>query len=359
MTDMFIPGPTEVLPEVLAAMTHKQIGHRTQAMRDLVLSVTPKLRRLLGTEGDVFLASCSATGMLEATLMNLAQKRVLCLDNGAWSQMWGEIGRCLGLEVDVLAVEWGRAHDPQDVKKALATGKYDVLTATWCETSTGALNPIREIARIGREHDVMVCVDSVSALATTECKVDEWGIDVCVAGIQKAMALPPGFSVASVSARALAYSAKKKHRGYYNDFHRFKVNADKNETPSTPSTAHIFALDFQMTRMLSEGLSQRYARHAAMAKYVQDWARSRLAIFTDPGCLSPGVSCILNDKGIDLPRFLAAIERRGKQVGDGYAKLKPTTFRIGHFGDHTLKDCEVLCAVMDEALAEVRGRVAV
>lgn len=359
MTDMFIPGPTEVLPEVLAAMTHKQIGHRTQAMRDLVASVTPKLRQLLGTRGDVFLASCSATGMLEATLMNLARKRVLCLENGAWSQMWSEVGRCLGLDVDVLAVDWGKAHDPQDVRKALSTGKYDVLTATWCETSTGALNPIAEIARVAREHEVMTCVDSVSALATTECKVDEWGIDVCVAGVQKAMALPPGFSIASVSTRALEYSSKKTHRGYYNDFHRFKANADKNETPSTPSTAHVFALDFQMTRMLSEGLPQRYARHAAMAKCVQDWARSRLSIFTDPTCLSPGVSCIRNDKGIDLPRFLAAIERRGKQVGDGYAKLKPTTFRIGHFGDHTLKDCEILCAVMDEALAEVRAKVSV
>lgn len=352
MTDMFIPGPTEVLPDVLSAMTHPQIGHRTQAMRDLVNRVTPKLRELLGTRGDVFLASCSATGMLEATLMNLAQKRVLCLDNGAWAQMWGEVARCLGLEVDVLAVEWGKAHDPQEVKKALATGRYDVLTATWCETSTGALNPIADIARVAREYDVMICVDSVSALATTECKVDEWGIDVCVAGVQKAMALPPGFAIASVSARALAYSAKKKYRGYYNDFHRFKANADKSETPSTPSTAHIFALDYQMTRMLKEGLEQRYARHAAMAQCIQDWARSRLSLFTDAGCLAPGVSCIANDRGIDLPKFLAAVERRGKQLGDGYAKLKPTTFRIGHFGDHTLKDCQDLCAVMDEALNE-------
>jgi aspartate aminotransferase-like enzyme len=292
--------------------------------------------------------------MLEATLMNLAQKRVLCLENGAWAQMWGEVARCLGLEVDVLAVDWGKAHDPAAVKRALATGKYDVITATWCETSTGALNPIPEIARVAREFDVMMCVDSVSALATTECKVDEWGIDVCVAGVQKAMALPPGFAIASVSARALAYSAKKKHRGYYNDFHRFKANADRNETPSTPSTAHIFALDYQMSRMLKEGLPQRYARHAAMAKCIQDWARDRLAIFTDASCLAPGVSCILNNRGIDLTKFLAAVEKRGKQLGDGYAKLKPTTFRIGHFGDHTLKDCEELCAVMDEALREQR-----
>ena len=354
MTDMFIPGPTEVLPDVLAAMTHPQIGHRTQAMRDLVKSVTPKLRQLLGTKGDVYLASCSATGMLEATLMNLVQKRVLCLENGAWSQMWGELGKSLGLEVDMLSVDWGKAHDPQDVRNALKSGKYDVITCTWCETSTGALNPIAELAKAAREFDVMLCVDSVSALATTECKVDEWGIDVCVAGVQKAMALPPGFSITSVSQRALDYSKKKTFRGYYNDFHRFKANADKNETPSTPSTAHIFALDYQMSRMLKEGLANRYARHAQMAKIVHDWANSRLAIFTDASCRSPGVSCILNDKGIDLPKFLAAIERRGKQVGDGYAKLKPTTFRIGHFGDHGVKDCEVLCAVMDEALAEQR-----
>jgi aspartate aminotransferase-like enzyme len=358
MTDMFIPGPTEVLPQVLAAMTHPQIGHRTQAMRDLVASVTPKLRTLLGAKGDVFLASCSATGMLEATLMNLASKRVLCLDNGSWSQMWGEIGVTLGLSVDRLEVPWGKAHDPDDVKKALATGKYDVVTCTWCETSTGALNPLPAIADVVRQFEgVMFCVDAVSALAATECRFDEWGIDVCVAGIQKAMALPPGFSIAAVSERALAVAKAKPHRGYYNDFLRFKANADKNETPSTPSTAHIFALDHQMTRMLDEGLANRFARHAAMATMIQDWARSRLSIFTDESCLSPGVSCIASSRAggsIDLPRFVAAVERRGKQLGDGYAKLKSTTFRIGHFGDHQVTDCEALCAVMDEALREQR-----
>ncbi len=351
MVKIFIPGPTQVRPEVLQALTAPQIGHRTEDMRRLVRSIKPNLKALFGTTGDVFLSTSSATGVMEGALRNLVKKKVLCLDCGAWSQKMGDIAEDNGIPVDRQVVPWGKPSDPVDLEKRLSTGAYDVVTAVWCETSTGVLNPIAELARVVRKFDdVMFVVDAVSALAGIECENDKLGIDVCLAGTQKCLAMPPGLAVFTVSERAMKRAATVKHRGHYIDFITFKKNGDKDETPATPTTPHFFALDFQLKRIAVEGMANRAARHRAMADLAKAWASEKLGLFADAAHRSPTVTCVAVPEKFDQKAFHARVLERGFFLGDGYGKIKDTTFRIGHMGDHSVDDLKALLAAMTASL---------
>lgn len=348
---VFIPGPTEVSPEVLAAMSHPQIGHRTQELRDLVRSIMPGLKRLFGTKGYVFLCTSSATGALEASLRNTVKKKLLCIDNGAWSQKWGDMAELNGVPHERMVLPWGKAPDPDAIRKVLQKGGFDAVCMVWCETSTGALADLPAIAKVVREFpDVFLLVDAVSALAGIEIDVDALGIDVCIAGSQKCLAMPPGLALMSASDRAIARAATIPHRGLYIDFLSSKANADKDETPSTPTTAHFWALDVALKRIHAEGMAARARRHVEMADLTRSFAREYLGIFTDPGSLSPTVTCIENKRGVDLKQFHAKVKQRGFQLGDGYGKIKDTTFRVGHFGEHTVPVVKALIEAMIAAL---------
>ncbi len=347
---LFIPGPTEVHPDVFAAMTHPQIGHRTPPLHDLVARVTPKLRRLFGTAGDAFTSTSSASAVLEATVRNLVRKRALALVCGEWSERWAVMAERNGVAVDRLSVPLGRVHDPADVSKALADGRYDAVLMVWCETSTGVLEPLADLVAAVRAHDdVMVCVDAVSALGGVELDVDRLGVDVCVAGVQKAMAMPPGLAVFTVSERALARARTIDARGYFVDFVAFHENLARDETPTTPSTAHLYALDVALDRIETEGMPARAARHRAMSERCREWAADRFGLFGDPAAASPTVTCLSNPDGVDLAGFLAAVRSRGYWLGGGFGELKGRTFRVGHMGEHTLDDVEALLAAMDDA----------
>ena len=194
----FLPGPTEVHPEVLAAQVHPMIGHRGKAMVDLMADLQPGLRRLFRTERPVYIAPSSATGLMEAAVRNCALARVLALVNGAFSERFRQIAASNGLEVDTLEIPWGLAHSPYQVAQALDANSYDAVTVVHSETSTGALNPIGEIARVVHEAgDVVVLVDSVTGLAGAPVESDEWKLDFVLTGSQKALALPPGWLVDS------------------------------------------------------------------------------------------------------------------------------------------------------------------
>ena len=348
---IFIPGPTEVHPDVFAAMTHPQIGHRTPAFHDLAERVTPKLARLFGTTGAAYCSTSSASAVLEATLRNLCRKKVLALVCGEWSSRWATMCEQNGVVVDRLEVPLGHAHDPDEVAAALARGGYDLCTLAWCETSTGVLAPLEGLAAaVRRFDDVLLCVDAVSALGAVEVDVDRLGIDVCVAGVQKALAMPPGLAVFTVSERAHARAASIENRGYYVDFVAFRDNLSRCETPTTPSTAHLRALDVTLDRIELEGMANRAARHRAMAKRVQAWAVEQFNLFPDAAISSPSVTCVANGDRVDLAAFHAAVRERGFTLGAGFGPLSDSTFRIGHMGEHTLADVEELIEAMDDAI---------
>jgi aspartate aminotransferase-like enzyme len=349
---LFIPGPTEVREEILQAMATPMIGHRSTAYAELQGSVESKLKRLLNTEGRVFLFTSSSTGVMEGAIRNCVAVKVLNTLNGEFSRRWHEIAKSCGVAADTLEVEPGQAITPELVDAALAAGGYDAVCLTYNETSTGILSPVPEIARLVRRKypDVLILVDAVSCMAGVEIRADDWGLDVCLAGVQKCFALPPGLAVASVSARAMERAKTIPYRGYYFDFIENEKFAVKNNTPATPSISHLYALDKQMDDMFAEGLEARYARHLAMAEHCRAWGSKHFALYGDERFLSPTVTHVTNTTGFDFSALNKELGKRGAQISDGYGPFKGKTFRIGHMGDLTLADCQWLTGEIDNIL---------
>lgn len=353
---LFIPGPTHVLDETLQAMTHYPIGHRGQAYKDLHFEVVAGIQKVLFTGQTILLSTSSATGLMEASVRNLVQKRAANFTCGAFSERWAEITEICGLPQDTFSVEWGKPNQPDQVRETLATGKYDVVTVVHNETSTGVTNPIADIARVVREFpDVLLCVDSVSGMAGLPFYFDEWGVDVVFASVQKAWALPPGFAVMAISDRALmrAESTIASQKGYYFDLPLMAKSGAKGQTPITPSLPHMFGLQSQLKRILAETVESRFDRHRQMADRTRKWGRSKFGLFAEAGYESDTVTCFGNKAQIDLGKLVQLAGNQGFVISGGYGNLKGKTFRIGHMGEHRMVDIEELLTVLDGITTEL------
>ncbi|HUF50342.1 MAG TPA: alanine--glyoxylate aminotransferase family protein [Longimicrobiales bacterium] len=348
----FLPGPTEVRREVLEAMTQPMIGHRVREMEDLMAHLQPRLRSIFRTSRPVYVCASSATGLMEGAVRNGARRRVLSLVNGAFSQRFFQIARASGLHADPLEVEWGGGHTADMLEHALARGIYDAVTVVHSETSTGALNPIAELAQVTREAgDVVLLVDSVSGVCGADMRADEWGLDFVLTGSQKSFALPPGLSFGVARANILERAASKKDRGIYFDFIEFEKNIQKNQTPNTPAVSLLYALKTQLDFIEEETIDGRIARHMQMAQRVWDWcAELGLRILAAPEFRSPTVTTIYCPAGWTGPQLVAAVQQRGYNIATGYGRMKDETFRIGHMGDHTVAGVAGLLDVLTTVL---------
>ena len=358
----FLPGPTEVEPATLAMMTQPVIGHRSEDIQRLIGALQPGLKHLFGTDRPVYISTSSGTGMMEAAVTNLSRKRVLCLVCGAFSQRSYDIAEAFGRPADRLAVEWGEAHLATDLREVLAADpeRYDLVTVVHSETSTGALNPLRDIATVVREFDdILLSVDAVSSLAGAPLRMDEWDLDFVLTGAQKALALPPGIALAAASERALARAREVEGRGFYFDLLKFEKQIERNMTPSTPAVSLMFALLRQLEHIAEEGLEARWQRHQQMADKTHLWV-ARIAgqtaehyeVLAPPGYRSPTVTAVRlpDPENLSGPQVAARLRERGWVIAPGYGKLKQATIRIGHMGDHTVGQLDGLLAELSEVL---------
>ena len=222
---------------------------------------------------------------MEAAIRNLVQRRVLICMCGAFSDKWLDVARRCGKEAEPLQVEWGKHIEASAVEEKLATGKFDAVTLIHNETSTGVMNPLANICAVVRRYpDVALIVDTVSSFSAVAIAMDELGIDVMLTGSQKALALPPGFSLFSVSEKGFARAAEQKDRGYYFDFLEFKKQQEAGMTPTTPSIAHVHALQSKLDEIFAEGFADRHARHARTNRLVHEWVRARdFGFFAEEG----------------------------------------------------------------------------
>lgn len=350
---LFIPGPTHVDDEILEAMAVPMIGHRDSLYSDLHGEVINKLKKFLGTNDHIYLSTSSSTGMMEGAIRNLIHKKVLMTDCGAFSKRWAEIAELNGKEIEVIKVEMGQATTPDLVDEYLSKGGFEAVCITHNETSTGVLNPLQEISALVKDKypDVLVCVDAVSSMAGTEIKVNDWNLDVVLAGTQKAFALPPGLCVVTVSERALEKSISVKDKGYYFSFEALEKKAVKDQTPATPAISLINALNVQMDRIFAEGIENRFKRHLDMADHVRGWTRKNFALYSDENYLSPTVTNVHNTREIDVVALNGELAKRGAMLSNGYGALKGKCFRIAHMGDLQLADVQWLTDQIDDILS--------
>ncbi len=392
---LFIPGPIDVSEDVLAQMANQVISHRGSEASALQEAITEKLQDLFYTKNNILLSTSSGSGLMEGSIRSCTLKSC-----GSFGDRWYKMGVLNGVPADLFKVELGKAIEPEMVDKVLSTNKYDTVMVTHNETSTGIANPIKEIGEVIKKYDdivycvdavssaggikievdesnidicltsvqkalglppgmslctfseIVYCVDAVSSAGGIKIEVDESNIDICLTSVQKALGLPPGMSLCTFSEKAKKRAEKVPNRGYYFDLLAiYEYIQNKNyQYPSTPSLSHMFALNFQLEKILKEGLDNRFRRHEEMANLVRKWAQEHFQIFTDVNYLSNTLTVIENTQGISVSNLNEKLQERGFLIANGYGDLKEKTFRISHMGDYTVQDVNELLININEIL---------
>ncbi len=342
---LFIPGPVDVDPDVLQRLATPQIAHRSKTATELQKRISEKLQQLMYTKNTIILSTSSGSGIMEMSIRSCTKKRVAVFSVGAFGDRWYQMAVSNNVPADIFRPEPGKAVRPEMVDEVLRTGKYDTVTITHNETSSGIMNPVKAIGDVIKQYpDVVYLVDAVSSLGGAKIEVDKCGIDVCLASTQKCLGLPPGLSVASISDKAVERAKTIEYRGFYLDLINVVSRVQKDyQYPATPSTPLMWALDYQLDRILyKEGLENRFMRHEHLAKIVQAWAMKHFKLFAEEDYLSHTVTTILNTKGYSVSDLNKELMNRGYMISNGYGAFKEKAFRIAHMAERTEKDLQAL-----------------
>ena len=348
----FLAGPTYVLQRVREAQLRPPVAHRSAEFRTAYDRIAAALQRIFRTTAPVVTATGSATLLMEAAVVSTVKERALHLVNGAFAQRFHAISRSHGLESDQVVVPMGQVIDPDLLRQALRRRRYDAVTLVHSETSSGALNPLPELAGVVHEEsDALLVVDAVSSLGGVPLEMDAWGLDVVLTASQKALALPPGLAFCAVSERAERHMAGVPRRGFYTDLSRYLDKHREGGTITTPAVTLFWAAESQLDAILAEGIEARWARHAALQRRTVAWAEGRgLRLPAAAAHRSPTVTTIEAPSSHPAPDLVRTLAAQGFTVSSGYGDWKPTTFRIGHMGEVQESDLAGLFAALDELL---------
>lgn len=350
---LFIPGPVDVREDVLQKMATPQIGHRTKEASEVQRNISEKMRQLMFTKNEILLSTSSGSGLMEGAVRSCTRKKAACFSVGAFGKRWYEMAVANNVPADLISSELGQPTTPEMVEKALATGEYDLVTVTHNETSTGIMNPIHGIAEVMKKYpEVIFCVDAVSSLGGAKIEVDALGIDICITSTQKCLGLPAGLAICSISEKALKAAEEVPHRGLYFDLLALYQYIQKKDYqyPSTPSLSHMFALDYQLDKILEEGIENRFNRHTEMAHVVRAWARKHFDMLADEEYASNTLTTIKNTKEISVGDLNKALAEKGYMISNGYGDLKNKTFRIAHMADTQMDELQALLRTIEEIL---------
>jgi aspartate aminotransferase-like enzyme len=355
---LMVPGPTPCPDVVLRALSTQMINHRGPEYMAMQRELVAGLREVFRTQADCLIFPASGTGGLEAAVVNTLSPgdRVLAVVIGAFGDRFAKIAAAHGAEVQRLDIEWGRAVDPQQVAEILRADGERAIRAvliTHNETSTGVLNDIQAVAKIVREHGALLMVDSISGMLTAELETDAWGLDVVVAGSQKAFMIPPGLTFVSVGARAWEAHRTARMGRFYFDFTQMRRSMEKDQTPYTPALPQLFALQQALRIIREEGREPMVARHRRLALACRAGAAALgLEPLADDHSFSHSVTAIHNPPGIEGKALRGRLrERHGVVVAGGQGPLTESIFRIGHLGYVDSTDLTATFAALEETLA--------
>ncbi len=357
---LYTPGPTKVPGAVLGAVGQQVLHHRSPEFSEKIRHVQDELGRLLQTHNDTLIFTCSGTGMMEAAVANLLSRgdKAICLNNGKFGQRWVEICKVYGVDVVDHAVEWGKSVAPSEL--ASLVSKHPDAKAVFVvhsETSTGALHDIQAMATVLKGHNALLVVDAISSVGVHEIRMDEWGIDVVVAGTQKALMTPPGLSFVSLNGRAWTLVSTSNLPKYYFDFTMtWKRLQKKGQTPFTTAVSLVYGLEVALAMMDKEGWDNVYARHARMGAAVRA-AVLALGFKVLPVEPVNGVTVAVCPDGVDGNEVVRVLDDEfGVRIAGGQDHLSGKVIRIGHMGGIRERDLPTVIGGLERALIRIGHR---
>ncbi len=351
----FLPGPTDVRPEVLQALLAPMFPHRGPRMQAILAGIQPSLQECFGTAQPVFTSTSSGTGLIEAAVRSGVRERVLVAVGGYFGEYFARVAEACGKEVLRAQVHPGSALTPAQLDRFLEGPAVDAVAVVHSESSTGALADIAGLAQVVRARkDVLLLVDGITSVGAMPIEMDRWEVDFYCTGSQKAMALPPGLAFGAASRRLLARAEDQHDAGFYLSIRKLVSITRENLPFWTPAVSLILALECQLQRIArAEGWPARWARHAAMRDMVERWVAARRDVTLLAGTTprSPAISSLVLSTGRNAAEVIAALGDRGYLVGGALDSKHGQVIRIGHMGDLEPVHLEALLATIAELLA--------
>jgi aspartate aminotransferase-like enzyme len=357
---LLAPGPTPVPPEVLLAMAQPILHHRTPQFEAIFAETHQALQQVYKTKQDVLILAASGTGAMEAAVVNTTSPgdRVVVVNGGKFGERWGKIAKAYGLTVDELKVEWGRAVEPAAIEKSLrAHPETKLVLMQASETSTTAVHPVPEVARITRERGTLLVVDGITAVGVFDLPMDDLGIDVLVTGSQKALMLPPGLGFIALSERAWAAAAESKQPRFYFDLKRERDNQRQHTTAWTPAISLILGLRAALQLLMEEGLENAYARQDRLARATRAAAQALGLRLVAAECPSPATTGIYLPEGVPGKLVGYLRDKVGITFAGGQDDLKGKIIRIAHLGYVGTFDIVTAIAVLEMGMAAFGRKV--
>ncbi len=358
----FTAGPVACFPEVLEVMKVQMFSHRSKEYKIIHKDTVNRLREFLEVKhGEVLLFPSSGTGIMEASIRNAVSPKgkVLVTIIGAFGKRYYEVVRENGREPIILEKPLGQAVKPEDLDAVLEKHPdVEAVTITYNETSTGVLNPLKELSKVAKDHEKLVFVDAVSAMGGADIKFDEWDLDIVFASSQKAFGVPPGLAVGAFSERVFEIAEKMSDKGWYFNLPLYrKFNREKDGTPSTPPMPQIFGLNVILRVIEKMGGKQKWLEmYQERAKKIRDGVKELgLDTLAEKGYESPTITTVYAPKGVNGTVIYEKMREKGFELAKGYGELKDKTFRIGHMGYITDEDIEEMLGALRQVLEEIKS----
>jgi len=353
-------GPTPLPPAVSQVMAEPMVHHRAPAFVEVYARVLKRLKDVFQTQNEVQVFASSGSGAMESAVANLVRpgEPALVASSGKFGERWFELCEAYGADTVHWETEWGRRIDPAALDRTLSENDaVELVFTTLSETSTGVVNDIRELTEVAHRHGALIAVDAVSGLGAVPLPQDEWGVDVVVAGSQKALMAPPGLGFASANEAALERAAGIPGRRYYFDWERTVSGQRKDppDSPFTPAVALVKALDVALGMIEREGLAQALERHALLGRATREAAKALdLELLGGGGDNANVVTAIVLPESIDggrVPKLMC--DRFGVTIAGGQGKLKGRIARIAHCGYFGAFDIIVTISALEMTLREL------